>query len=550
MSPPSAGHFALALAVFGLATAGLYAPAWREGVRESIPSRSAAGRYDALRRSDHQFVVWAVARNARTLATHPSALFDAEACFPDAETLALGEPVIAMGLLGVPVWLATRDPVLVYNVVLVLMTLTAALAMYWLVVAWTGVPAAAIAAGLLFALSAPALVDPVHPYSSYTTPMVLCLFFAERLLARGQWRDAVGLSLAGSLEIATSFYPLLASVAVGLPFVLWLLIRRPRRLRPAQVAFVLLSLALATWLFLGPYLEARAAGLLGSVVQDFAPPSVHLPGGSSSFGLLGLLLALIGLALPRRFSLARITGDPRLPLLSGAAFVTWLAAGPEAGLDLYGALATFVPGLETVRLPRKLVIGVPLVLSILAGIGFAGLVRLVAERRPRLATIGGHAVLAGVFVAGFGAPEHYTTFHVRPRDETLEFYATLAELGNRGPIYETPIPLGPRGRTWSLTAAYLLSATWHERQTSACYPSHPHRHRAEIDAIEAQLPSGAAVAALQRLGFTTVVVHQSETALLPGSRAAGFAELADAPRGPLRLLLRQSDMAAYEISAR
>src|SRR5258706_16328243 len=65
--------------------------------------------------SDQLWVAWAVSRNARQLATAPSDLFDAEDCFPAQHALALGEPVITLGLLGVPAYIAGANPVATYN---------------------------------------------------------------------------------------------------------------------------------------------------------------------------------------------------------------------------------------------------------------------------------------------------------------------------------------------------------------------------------------------------------------------------------------------------
>ena len=74
-------------------------------------------------------------------------IFDAEQCFPASRSLALGDPAITLGLLGIPVWVLSGDPILTLNVVTLAVNLLAALAMFWLVRDWTGVPAAGIAAG-------------------------------------------------------------------------------------------------------------------------------------------------------------------------------------------------------------------------------------------------------------------------------------------------------------------------------------------------------------------------------------------------------------------
>ena len=84
---------------------------------------------------------------------------------------------------------------------------------------------------------------------------VFALFFAERLLAKGHWRDAIGLAAAIALQIGASFYPLLAAVFTAAPFGLWLLLRdRLRSASPLQLGFVLAMTGAAAAFVLGPYL--------------------------------------------------------------------------------------------------------------------------------------------------------------------------------------------------------------------------------------------------------------------------------------------------------
>lgn len=549
---------ALALAVFGSATGALYAPVWREDAREVIPSRKASRALAPVVRNDHRFVVWAVARNARTLAVAPWQLFDAEGCFPDERTLALGEPVVAMGLYGLPMCLATDDPVLVYNLVLFAMTLSAALAMYWLVVCFTGVPAAGIVAGLLYAFSSFRLLDPVHPYSADTTPMVLSLLFATRLFATHRWRYAVGLAASISLQAATSFYPLIASAAVGAPFAVWLLLTQSSARSSAagrsvpwpHLACVIAASGLSAWFVLGPYLEMREAGGLRTVVQDFGALSEHLPGGSAFFGGFGAVLALVGALAPRRLAVDGIARDPRLALAAGGLLAALLAAGPHAPLDLYGALAHVLPGFDTVRLPRKLMIGVPLVASVLAGFGVAAITRRAAQR----SVLVGRAVAAFSLVAacGFmlGTPPHYTTFVVRPPDHAIAFYAALADERDTGPIFETPLPYAAGTYGWGGTSAVLLLSYFHEQRTSACYPSHPQPHRSELEDIESRLPSRAAVDDLARLGFTTIVLHQPPARVPHPTYRERFMSFAATRQSGLAVTLTGREHVAFEIRAR
>jgi hypothetical protein len=65
--------------------------------------------------ADQRIVVAVAGRNARILLAHPSRLFEAEACFPVEKALALGEPEITLGIMGMPAALVLHDPIASFN---------------------------------------------------------------------------------------------------------------------------------------------------------------------------------------------------------------------------------------------------------------------------------------------------------------------------------------------------------------------------------------------------------------------------------------------------
>ena len=186
-----------AILVFFLAAAAVYGEVWREDPRSVVPVLDfQRGGVRAIGRMDVSLETWLVARNAHTLVHHPHRLFDTEHCAPWEKTMTLGIPMITMGVVAIPASVATGDPILTYNVALVALTLIAAVAMFLLVTDWTGLPAAGIAAGLLYAFH-PIRMEPIHHPSVWDTSWtVLALFFAHRLFAHGRWRDALGLALS------------------------------------------------------------------------------------------------------------------------------------------------------------------------------------------------------------------------------------------------------------------------------------------------------------------------------------------------------------------
>jgi hypothetical protein len=468
-----------------------------------------------------------------------------------------------MGLLAMPGALF-GDPILTYNFALLAVVLVSAVAMYLLATDWTGSPAAGMAAGLLFAFPRFRIGNLYHPTEVDIAWTALALFFARRLLAAGRWRDAVGLALAGSLQIAASFYPTLAASLLAVPLGIWLVRAHGlRRARPAQLAFVAVATLLAAAAVLGPYLAARGAapGHLARGVHFYAAWRDYLPGRAffPGFALVGL--AALGLALPRRLGFPALARDPRLALCAAALLVALVAGGPLGatilapfgfGLDTpipYKILSSLLPGLDTVRVVMRLAIGVVLVLALLAGAGVAACVRgtgrLGLPVGAALVAVAAFAVVAAPLgVRGAGPRLHPDP--IRPFQESLDFFAALEARGNRGPVLELPF----ENDATALAAPYrILVGAWHRRRTSACFGSYFLPERERVAALATALPDPGAVRGLADLGFTTIVLHDPKNWW-----SAGVARRLAAGTGRhharLRPILATDTAAAFAIEVR
>jgi len=543
---------ALALAHVEIFRAGAaeFAPLAREGTEISIRAISVA---------DVTFEAWLVARHARTLWTHPWDLLDTEHCAPERHTITYGVPMIALGVLGMPAALFSREPVFIYNAALVAWSSVAALCMYVLVHGWTGRRAAGLAAALLFAFHPIRLANVIHPAEWDIAWTALALFFAERLFARGRWRDAIGLGAAGAMQVAASFYTLVAASLLALPLGLWLLLRRaPRLATLAQLAVAVAIVAIAAAIVLGPYLAARHEDrILERTFVAYAEWKYYAPGAVLYLGVPLMLGALAGLLAPQRLALTRVAGEPRPALLAGALLVAFVAAGPDTAAVLQGlhlpvpafdpwaALARVVPGLDTVRGVGRLGTAVHLVACVLAGAGLAAAIALAGRY--------GHAVsAAGVAVAIFAcfgfpwpAPLGWQLEPVRPAQATIDFFTSLEERGNTGPMLELPIDFGADDWTYPGPRRILLSF-WHGRRTSACFGSFfrpPTRDEVVVHA--SALPAQAAIDALREMGFTTLVMHHE----IPQMKAMTERKYARAigREGGLRLVYQSEFASAWEI---
>jgi hypothetical protein len=523
--PPSWLTRAAPVLLLVVAVALAHAEIWRAGPAQVAPlfSEGAPEYFPESSVPDVSFEAWLVARNARTLLTQPWRLYDTEHCFPEKQSITFGVSLVGLSVLAMPAALFTREPVLVYNFALLAWSVTAALGMYLLVAGWTRRRAAGVVAALLFAFHPIRLQHVLHPSEWDITWTLFALWFAERLFREGRWRDAVGLAFAGSMQVATSFYTLCAGVLLALPLGVWLALRRPLRVRPAQLAFAVACVALTALLLLGPYLEAREASRIGERTLFFYAIWQHyLPGGLLFFGWLLLLLAVAGAALPHARVFAglphdpRRVADPRPWLLAGAALAAVIGAGPSTaqllGLpvpayDPYAQLARFVPGLDSVRGVGRFVTAVHAVACVLAGAAVAAGMELAGRRAPWA----GALAVGAAFLVSFGAPlprpTHWRLEPIRPSRETIDFYTALNANGERGPIFELPVDyLNYRGLGLE-GSRRLLANAWHGRPTSACFGSYIPATRAVLDRIGNDLPRHWAVQRLHELGFTTVVVH-------------------------------------------
>jgi hypothetical protein len=547
--------------VFAVAAAWVYAPVWERGADHFAPVRpeSEPGLVRAAR-ADVIFEAWLVSRHAKTLPTRPQRLFDTEHCAPAEHTLALGIPMITLGALAIPAWWLTGDPILTYNVVLVLLSLLGAAAMYALVVSWTGVPAAGIAAGLLYAFHPIRLTDITHPSVWDATWTLFALLFAERWFARGRWRDALGLSAATLLQIGASFYTLLAASFATPPFLVWLLLRdRLRHVRPAQIAFVLTSVALGAALLLGPYLRVETGttgGGLERSVFHYARWDQLAPGGWLFPGWLTLALAGFALLAPRAWLPWKIRGDPRWALLIGALLSAGIALGSTTRPlpNLHAFFASFLPGLDAVRVVLRVYAGPHLVMALLAGLGAAALVQLARRTGTAAAAALSTLLVLGCAVQVLGAPalgipRPYTWGfeEIRIEPEEIAFFQELARRGNAGPLLELPLDQTEH-HPW-VGPPRILMTLFHGRRTSACFGSYTVKGRKELQEQVERLPAPEAVAAIAAQGFTTVIFrhglgHPAAFAIL-----ARLGKAAERGQPGIEHIYSTAERSAFAISA-
>lgn len=486
-------------------------------------------------RWDQSAAVASIARHAHVLLNEPSQLQGHDQCFPLPQSQTLGEHMFGSGLLAAIPYALTGDPILSYNVLLIVSVWIAGIAMYAFSYHYVRDPIAAFVAGLSFALTLSRVFDAAHPfaYADMWTP--LAMLFLHRLFAAGGVGNAVAFAFFAGLIVLQSLYPLVSGTIL-LAFYSVHLARTYRRELVARIpvfALALALLAIPSVFVLAPYLATRETwNLLSNRVSVPRPlPEGWLLNAASLLAIVGTLDRLRG---PR----ARAGSDPRLCFFLSAAFLLWAASLAIfiPGTNLFipspiWLLRVLIPGADAVRGLNSIGSAVDLPLSFLAGYGVHVLIER-TSRRVAVAVasaialwIGAERLYPPVSAWVWGLGPTLTPWEARPADEDI---ALLRK--TEGPILDLPHTPDANIKSW-VQADHLRFTSFDSRPSSSCYASFPSPIDGAIVPLAKQMPDPEAADALYALGFRTVLMHvpdawppelkrfERELAAKPGSRA-------------------------------
>jgi hypothetical protein len=484
-------------------------------------------------RQDALLNVWITAWDGHQLLTDPLHLFEANIFYPYPRTLAYSELLLGNALLALPLNAVTGNPVLGYNVVLLLSFPLSALGTYLLVIKLTHSRGGGFVAGLVFAFSSYRMTNLAQAQLLTTQWIPFALLALHELVHRGRARHAALFVLFFSLQALSSFYYGILLALAALVYGLWGLAigrRRPRPLLPLAI----LGIALVLLPFALPYFRVQEEMGFERTLADSEPFSaslqqylmvpprslVHarwLPNDDTPVsggyavdalfpGLASLALAGVGLVWGRgkerwcfallALAAALLSLGPRL----------YLAPGTAAGLGMalpYAWLYALVPGFEALRAPVRFDALVSLALAVVAGYGVTAL------PMPRGWRAGGAALLAGLVLVESLVWPAAVAEPVPVGKEVPDVVRWLAgEIAEdsrpaEGPILELPMAFAAGGP--QLEYQYL--STYHWRTTPDGYSGFiPPKHGQILYEME-RFPTERGVSLLQALGVRTVVVH-------------------------------------------
>jgi hypothetical protein len=230
--------------------------------------------------ADTRLFLWTISWDVEALLHHPLSLFDANIFFPEPRTLAYSEHILGSAVLGAPALLATGNPVLALNVIVLLSCVLCGLGAYVLARELGASVPAALVAGVAFAFGPPRFVRLAQVHLATVQWIPFGLAFLHRY-ARGSRRaDLLAAAAFFTLQALTSGHGgLFMALACGaLLLYLWALGKRPdvrRMLVDLGVPGALLLVV--NLVFFIPYLRAQHdVGLhrtLGAV-YDWNPNAV------------------------------------------------------------------------------------------------------------------------------------------------------------------------------------------------------------------------------------------------------------------------------------
>jgi hypothetical protein len=277
---------------------------------------------------DPLFVMWVLSWDAEQLtaiaggdASRVPRFFDANIFHPVPRSLAYSEHLFAQALQAWPVYLASRNPILCYNLLFLSTFVLSGVGVFLLVRELTGSSGAAFVAGLLFAFAPYRWSQLSHLHVLSAQWMPLALYGARRYFETGSRAALAGGTAAAVLQALSSGYYLFFFAPVAVLYALWeVTVRgawRNRRLwRDLAVATAVAAACTAP--FLLPYKQLRdslalarppgeVARYSADVYSYFTAPDLSRawgreirlypkPEGELFPGVTPLLLAAVGVA--------------------------------------------------------------------------------------------------------------------------------------------------------------------------------------------------------------------------------------------------------------
>lgn len=205
---------------------------------------------------------WIMAWNVRKIVHLDwKGFFDANIFYPTRKTLAYSEFLIPQSILALPVLLVSKNPILAYNIVLLLAFVTSAFGMFLLAFHLTKNVAAGVIAGIIFAFSPFMFAHLTHLQVLSAGGIPLTFLFLHRFFNSRSSRDFYLFALFYILQVlANGYYALYLTLFAGL-FIIFQIFRRKLLFDPRfwlKIGAFVLLVAVTAGPFYYQYIRVRS----------------------------------------------------------------------------------------------------------------------------------------------------------------------------------------------------------------------------------------------------------------------------------------------------
>ena len=487
---------------------------------------------------------WIMAWNAHALLTDPLNLFDANIFHPLPNTLAYSEHLISTAIFMLPFQMAFAEPVLTYNVALLLTFPLSAFGMYLLTLRWVGRRDAAFLAGLIFAFAPYRFAAIAHlqlltfhwlPFALLYLDKILVPYpsplpAGEELRVRGHFHrkpiHLFGFTTFLLLQILSSWYLAVYTLLIVALYCLTHLLFRNLSLKqiyPLTLPFLLtllVSLPFA-WPYLSLLAELRAARPLSLALSLAATPLDYVAAApfNTIFGPLtsslrdrpnfteenSLFIGFISplLLLVAFINLKKLRNTQYAIAIS--LFITLLLSLTLTFPIPYQTLATLFPQSTIIRVPPRWMIPALFALAILAAFGYKHLQkRLYSQLTILLFTI--LLLLESLSLPLPLAP-------VENRATLNPAYAWLAQQPGQIALLELPLHSAPAPEFPEVKRLYASTSGWWRLLNG--YSGYTPPRQPELAQTMAAFPDEPTVTALAELAATVpeplyLLIHPGE----------------------------------------
>jgi hypothetical protein len=518
-----------------------------------VPIFSFAELGTASYQGDARAFIWVLAWDNHAVLDDVPSLFNANKLYPLSNALAYGEHLFGISLFTLPVYAATRNPVLAYNIVWILAYLFTAVAVHLLGWRYTRDHLAAMTASMAFTFCF-FRMHHGHGHLNLIWSFWIPLSFVtmESWVSRPTWARLAAFVAVVVLQALASWYQAVLIAVADATLFAWLLAVDRQSMRPSRLAlqasvgtFVVLALV---WPFARHYFilhsggPAVAAAASADLVGWFVPPEntwmgqwliAHdIKGPREIWGELTVYLGWMTLGLASVGSVVAVRShDPlvrrnRFFIVLGIVAAA-LAVGPSSrevasgqfGWTPFGMLAQ-VPGLSLFRVPARYTQLLNLALALLAATACAAAHRRFGRAGRVVTVVMTVLLLSEFYVVKFpgGPPRPYAVPVVYKYIATLPPGAVLS------------LPHYARTPLWFQEADYQYFSTAHWYPTvNGDSREWPARFVTLTERLKT-FPGAAAASAMREVGVKYVVLHAGESGaaalLAPAQVSSDFLLLA------------------------